>query len=148
MAGYVGASIVGGLIIVSTRSAKLARIAMGSLGVAIILSSVAWVRADWVGVTSGWSIGTALVLFSLKSNENLLIWVTQFIGIQQCMTSLYSLFVLMKITTGTDLQNDAMLVENATGVSAWIWASAWCAISISAMWLAFRKVLKADVAKQ
>lgn len=144
MAGYVGSALVGGFLIASSRSKTTSRTAISVLGLLLIVSSVLWVRSDWVGVVSGWTLGISLLLFATRASESSLVWLAPFLGIQQCLTSLYSLFVLMKITTGTDLQNDAKLLESATGVSSWIWAGLWSALSILFIAFAFRKVIKPE----
>lgn len=138
-AGYVGATIFGGLMVAFSNTEKGARTMLQLLGAVMLLSMALWVRGDVVGVLSGlfWVLGAFVA--SLKMRGLGLIVVAQFIGIQQCLSALQSLWVLLRITTYPGIENDAMNLEKSTGIPAMVWALVWSAISLAVLWVSFRR---------
>ena len=90
-AGYVGAAILGGLMLLSTRTEKGARTALMIAAFALTLSMTLWVRGDIAGVASGllWIFLLFAMARGLKGDT--LIFAAQFIGIQQCLRTVQSL---------------------------------------------------------
>lgn len=137
-AGYVGASLVGALIIFLARSPKAAKAVLVGLSVMMAYSSIVWVRGDMFGIVSGivWILAILGVAFYFDDSKRLL--AAQFIGVQQCVNSIQSLFFLVKISGFGVLQSDAGNMENATHIPAIVWSVLWCAVSFVLMGVALR----------
>jgi hypothetical protein len=129
-AGYVGASIVGALTIFFSRNPKSARITLRVLSLALLFSMILLVRGDWVGIGSG--IGWTAALWGLSYFSGLrLVFVGQLLGLFQCLNAVQSLYTLLRISAFTEGQSDAMILQQATGIPALIWASIWCLFSLA-----------------
>jgi hypothetical protein len=142
-AGYVGAAILGGLILMLARTEKAARQILYILAAMLAVSMAVWVRGDLVGVLSG--LFWIAILFAAARNlkgDNL-VFAAQFLGIQQALRSFVSLYVLLNINAFSGIQNDAAIAEKATGIPRLLWALTWCAISVAWMVVAFRPSLRA-----
>jgi hypothetical protein len=129
-AGYVGASVLGGLIIVASRDERGARQAVAGLGLLMSISLLLWVRGDAVGVISGviW-LGTFAALWRFGRGH----WLTfaaQLVGMQQCLAALNSMFVLLQISAITETHSDAQILAEATGIPDLVWATLWSLLSL------------------
>lgn len=138
-AGYVGATIFGGLMVAFSRTEKGAQAMLRLLGVLMAISMALWVRGDWVGVGSGvfWVL-TALIVAAKAKGMGLTV-TAQFIGIQQCLSALQSLWVLLKINAYPGIENDAAILQEATSIPAMAWAILWSLISLGVLWASFRQ---------
>ncbi len=146
-AGYTGASLVGGLLIASSRKAATARKALQFLGIALLVSMVLFVRGDVVGWIAG-GVWTAAILIGAKHLQDRQVgFATAFLGAQQCLTSLQALMVLFHVSTNTDAHSDAMIMQRMTGVPASVWAMMWIVISLAAMGLGYRAAMNGGIKK-
>jgi hypothetical protein len=141
-AGYLGASIIGILLILFSRNAKGARNSLRILAGALTLSMILWVRGDAVGIISG--IVWIAILFGLTyvKSEKAVLFGAVFVGVQQCLHSVIALFTLMQIAMFTERQNDAVLMAQATGLPAGLWAAGWALFSIGLMAITARGAFK------
>lgn len=137
-AGYVGASIIGVLLILSSRTPKEARRSLKILAVALSLSMLIWVRGDTAGVISG--IVWIAVLFAASSYlpDRGVLFAATFLGLEQCLHSIQSLLTLTNITLVTHQHSDAILLQQSTGLPAPFWAIGWTAFSGLLMFTALR----------
>lgn len=140
-AGYVGAALLGAGIMLASRTEKGARATLIALGIALTLSLLIWelksLEAFGIGSAIVWiAILFALVRF-LKGPK--LVFVAQFIGLQQCLNAVQSLYVLLRLSAFTDVQSDAKIMEGTTRVPALVWSVGWCLFSFAALGLAARK---------
>ncbi len=126
-AGYIGAIILGGLMIVLSRTETGARSTLRVLSVVLLCSLVVLVRGDMIGELSGALWVIALWGLSLLRGTNVML-VSQFIGLQQCLNALYSVFYLLG--RGRDVQSDATIVSNATGLPPMLWSMSWSLLSV------------------
>lgn len=133
-AGYVGAAVLGGLILLLSRTDKGARNALFATAGALALSMLFWVRGDIAGVASG--LLWIFLLFAMGKGlkGDALVFAAQFIGIQQCLRSVQSLYVLLHINATSNLHNDAKVAEMVSGIPSLVWALGWCLVS--AAWMA------------
>ena len=141
-AGYVGAAVLGGLILLFSRSEKGARNVLFGAAAALTLSMLFWVKGDIAGVASGllWIFLLFAMGKGLKGDS--LIFAAQFLGIQQCLRSVQSLYVLLHINATSNLHNDAKVAEMVSGIPSLIWALGWCLVSGAAMAAAFAPSLR------
>lgn len=137
MAGYVGAAISGALIVMSSGTQGGARTTLRVLSILLACSMALWVRGDAIGILTGllW-IGLLWAISLLKGSS--LLFASQFIGVQQCLSSVQSIYVLMKISTIGETHSDAGIMQAATGIPAIFWATAWCVLSVALLTVAAR----------
>jgi len=146
-AGYVGASIIGVLIILFSRTPDGARWCIRALATAILASSLIWVRAhsssDWVGLVSGY--GWIALLFGLSwfLPSKWVLFAATFIGVQQCLHSVFALLTLMQISMFAPKEmSDAMIMQMDTGIPATIWAIGWSLFSLFLMGITVRGAMR------
>ena len=137
-AGYVGAAFVGGLIVLLARREKMARNLLLGVAVLLALSMALWVRGDSIGLISGALWIVLLYVAAIKLKGDRLVFVAQFIGIQQCLRSAQSLYVLLNINAFSGIENDAAVAEHVSGISRMVWALLWVGVSAAWMAVAFR----------
>ena len=138
-AGYVGASICGALMIAFGNVEKTAKRALIVLTVMLSFSMVVWVRGDTVGEIAGlaWMVVLVGILCFVKGTP--LMFTCQFLGLQQCLNSLLSVFALVKLSVSTDVESDASILEKITGLPAIMWAVIWSIFSIALVVWTLRK---------
>ena len=145
-AGYVGASFFGAILIACSRDAKSSSYALLGVAVILLVEDTFWLRGDVVGMVTGFAYlaGFTALGFTLRGWAAII--VAQFIGIQQCLSSLQSVFAIVnpRILAFTD--NDAKIIQNITGIPAILWSLTWCVISLFLMgaavawsWRGFRR---------
>ena len=141
MSGYVGAALIGGWLIASSRTSDGARKAMWILAGSLAVSMVLFVRGEMLGWLAGvfWTLGCGAAAWRLSA-EGIKLF-TAFIGVQQCLTSVNALLVLYQISTSTDQQSDALLMQRASGIPAVFWAVIWTVISAICMGWGVRRAL-------
>jgi hypothetical protein len=104
----------------------------------LLFSFIFWVRGDVVGVVSGlfWMVLLFGLPFLIKGRQ--LVFVAQLLGMQQCLNSVQSLFILLKISAFTGMHSDAANMAAFTGVPAIVWALLWGAIGLGALYVTLR----------
>lgn len=137
-AGYLGAAIVGALVIAFARTPKSARVGLISLSVVMAYSLLVWVRGDPFGWISaiGWIVALLAMAMYLKDENRL--FAAQFLGVQQCLNSIQSLFFLVHISGFGVKESDAGNMALMTHIPAIVWAVFWCIASLLLMLLALR----------
>ncbi|HVT13802.1 MAG TPA: M50 family metallopeptidase [Fimbriimonadaceae bacterium] len=141
-AGYIGATIIGGLMIWFSRSEKGSATMLRILAVLLLISLLMWVRGDWVGLLS--SVFWIAALFAIPSllKRNQLVFAAQFLGLQQCLNSIQGLYVLLKISAYGGPDSDATNMARYTGIPAMFWALLWGAIGLGMLWVTLRSAWK------
>lgn len=142
MAGYVGSALVGGLLIAASKNADHARKAMWTLTAALGISNLLFVRGEMLGWMAGVFWVAVGALSASKLSEQGIKWFTAFIGVQQCLTSVHALLVLYRISSVTEQQSDAMLMQRASGIPAVVWACIWMILSALCMGWGVRQALR------
>jgi len=138
-AGYLGASAIGGWMQWSSRTEAGARLTLKVVGTGLAVSLLIWVRGDLVGVLTGILWAAALWFAALKFSGDALVFVAQFIGLQQCINSIQSVLTLYQLTAYGETQSDAGILANATGTSPIFWAVLWCGISLAVVIVSLRR---------
>lgn len=142
-AGYVGAALVGALMIGLSKSPQAAKVALITLSLILAYSLIVWVRQDIFGIVSAIFWIAALWGATLLRDDKRL-FAAQFIGVQQCLNSIQSLFFLVKISGFGMKQSDAGNMQQLTGIPAIVWAVIWCGISLGLMVVALRITWRED----
>lgn len=138
-AGYVGASLAGGWMIVLSRNAKSASRMMVGLAAILALSMLIFVRGDLVGLVAGASWIVALAYFGNRLTPEAAVFSGQFLGIQQCINAFQSLQTLIIISSSPKTMSDAMILQRSTGIPAIIWACVWTLFSVVILVLCLKK---------
>ncbi len=138
-AGYLGAAFGGAAIILGSAHEPGARLTLRIVAGCLVGSMLFWVRGDWVGVASGLFWIAALIGLSFLRGPWLL-FAAQFIGIQQCLSSFRSLYVLLEISAMGEGRSDAALLASETHIPAMVWSVAWVLVSVLLATVALRRV--------
>ena len=125
-AGYLGAILIGGLVVAFSKTELASRLILRSLSIVLLLSLTFLVKGDMIGIASGgfwvlahWGLST------LKGGN--VIAASQFVGIQQCVNALQAVWYIVQ--AGSSIQSDAKIVGDATSTTALMWALVWALIS-------------------
>ncbi len=141
-AGYVGAAVIGSSMIFFGRTPQRAKTVLLTLGAMLTFSMILWVRSDSIGILSGlfWIATLFAMAFRLKSGW--VLFAAQFIGVEQCLTSLQALGDLLKLSVDKAVRSDAYVLSEATHIPALVWAVAWSFISVVLVFVALRSTWK------
>jgi hypothetical protein len=138
--GPLGPAIAGALLIVSSRSPTATQYALGALGVALILSTLIWVRSltGWVVLPA---LGIAIGLLAQFASPPWQRFVIQFIGVQACISTWKQFDYLFSPggTVGGQLhRSDTSAIADALLLPYWFWGAAISAAILALLWLSFR----------
>jgi peptidase M50B-like protein len=133
--GYLGAAIVGCLLMASARVEKWAHVILLGLGVLMLLSVVFWMRNPFgAAVVLAW--GVVLITLARKGVANALRFFLSLLAIQVALNAVYDIRVLFLIDRS---QSDAATMARLFLLPSWAWASIWMLVSVamlgSTLWL-------------
>jgi hypothetical protein len=136
-AGYIGATILGGLMIRFGGTERGAAIVLRATGAILAFSLLFWVRGDLVGVLSGilWTLALFAAPHFMQGRP--LVFTAQLVGMQQCLASVQALYILYNISAYGG-QSDAANMASYTGVPAIFWALLWGVIGLGAVLMTLR----------
>lgn len=141
-AGYIGASIFGAAMIYFGGSEKGARTTLGIVAAVLTFSMIYWVRGDAVGEISGLGWMVSLTTMAIFLRGKAAVFCCQFLGLQQCLNSVSSLFALVRLSSDTEVHSDASILQAATGIPSIIWALGWTAFSLLLVFATLRRSWK------
>jgi hypothetical protein len=125
--GYLGAAVVGCLLMAATRVEKWAHVILVSLGAFMLLTLVLWMRNLFgFGVVLAW--GVALVTLARKGIANALRFLLSLLAVQVALNSVYDIRVLFLIDRG---HSDAATMARLFLLPSWAWATAWMLMSVA-----------------
>ncbi|WP_166040051.1 M50 family metallopeptidase [Sphingosinicella sp. YJ22] len=138
--GPLGPAVAGALLIVSSRSPTATRNALAVLGVALILSTLIWVRS-----LTGWlvlpALGLAIVLLALRGSRSWQAFFIQLLGVQACISVWRQFDYLFNPggSVGGQLQrSDTGAIADALLLPYWFWGAAISAAILALLWWSFR----------
>jgi hypothetical protein len=129
-AGYIGAALIGSAVIWFSRTEKTAKNTLRLLAFVLALSMLLWVRGDFIGVISGVAWIGALLAASTYLHGGAILFAAQFVGLQQCLNSINAVYTLLNLSAFTEVNSDAKIMQNNTGIPAVLWAFGWCAFAL------------------
>jgi len=136
--GYVGSAIVGGMLVYFSRTEEGAKrmlwIAAAFIGVGLLL----FVRGSVIGVVAGISWALALVAGAALLEDDAAVFAAQFLGVQQCLTSVYAFIALVTISANDLGHSDAKNMEAVTHVPALFWSLIWMLMGLAAIGIGLR----------
>lgn len=139
-AGYAGSACAGGLLLASSRTERGARAGLWGLAGLMLATMVLFVRGDLVGLVAGWAWAAVLVALARKLRGPAAVFAAQAGGALLCLASWQSFLALFH--AGVAGHSDATILQEATGVPAVFWASAWLALSALAVLAGLRAAWK------
>jgi hypothetical protein len=124
--GYLGASVVGCLLMAATRVEKWARPILLAVGALMLVTLVIWIRNPF-GFVAVLAWGVALVFLSRRDEGNAARFVLSLLAIQVALNSVYDIRVLFGVDGG---HSDAEAMARLFLLPSWVWASAWMLMSV------------------
>ncbi|MCE9557825.1 MAG: M50 family metallopeptidase [Armatimonadetes bacterium] len=141
-AGYVGCTLIGGAMILAARTGKGAKNVFFVTAILLTLSCLLYVRGDLVGLISGWGWCAVMWLAWQKLSGEKSTLGAQFLGALQCLNSFQAFSALIQISARGSQPTDAVLMQNATGIPALVWATIWGIFSAVVLGLTLRRAWK------
>lgn len=138
-AGYLGATVVGTATIFFSRRPDAARNVLRILAAMLLISLLVFVRGDLVGLVSGASWATIILMGARYLSRSSVLFAAQLLGLMLCLNAIQSVYTVLEISASTEMQSDAKILESVTGLPAIIWASLWCLASLICVAVTLRK---------
>jgi hypothetical protein len=125
--GYLGAAVVGCLLMAATRIEKWAHLILLGVGAFMFVTLALWMRNLFgFGVVLAW--GVALVALSRPGIGNAPRFVLSLLAIQVALNSVYDIRVLFLLDRG---RSDAATMARLFLLPSWVWATAWMLMSVA-----------------
>ena len=126
-AGYLGASIVGCVLMTAARGKKRARAILLGIGACMLATLAIWIRNPFgIAVVLIWSI--ALIALSRHASGPVSSFVLSLLAVQVALDSVYDIRVLFLVHVG---YSDADTMARLFVLPAWFWAAVWMLVSIA-----------------
>jgi peptidase M50B-like protein len=127
-AGYLGAAMVGCLLMAATRVEKWAHVILLGVGVCMLVTVLLWMR-NLFGVAAVIAWGVTLIAMARRRRmANAVTFLFSLLAIQVALNSVYDIRVLFLIEGGP---SDAATMARLFLAPAWMWATLWMVISIA-----------------
>jgi hypothetical protein len=138
--GPLGPAIAGALLIVASRSPAATRNALAVLGIALIVSTLVWVRS-----LTGWlvlpALGVAIGLLALRGSVAWQGFVIQLLGVQACISVWRQFDYLFSPggSVGGELQrSDTGAIADVLFLPYWVWGAIISVAILALLWGSFR----------
>jgi hypothetical protein len=125
--GYLGAAVVGCLLMAATRVQKWARVILLGLGACMLLTLIFWMR-NLFGFVVVLAWGMALIALARRGIANALRFFLSLLAIQVALNSVYDIRVLFLIDRG---RSDAATMARLFLLPSWVWATSWMVMSVA-----------------
>jgi hypothetical protein len=133
-AGYLGAALVGCLLMAATRVERRARTILYGIGAFMLVTVVVWMR-NLFGLVVVLVWGLALVTMARRRMANALRFVLSLLAVQVALNSVYDIRVLFMV----DGPSDAATMARLFLLPAWFWAATWMLMSVAMLgWTLWR----------
>jgi hypothetical protein len=127
-AGYLGAAMVGCLLMAATRVEKWAHVILLGVGVCMLVTVLLWMRNLFgVAAVVAWGV-TLIAMARRRKMANAVTFLLSLLAIQVALNSVYDIRVLFLIDGGP---SDAATMARLFLAPAWMWATLWMVISIA-----------------
>jgi hypothetical protein len=133
-AGYLGAALVGCLLMAATRVERRARTILYGIGAFMLVTVVVWMR-NLFGVIVVLLWGLVLVTMARRRMANALRFLLSLLAVQVALNSVYDIRVLFLV----DGPSDAATMARLFLLPAWFWAATWMLTSVAMLgWTLWR----------
>jgi hypothetical protein len=125
--GYLGAAVVGCLLLAATRIEKRAHLILVGLGFAMLVTLVVWMRNPFGAVVVlAW--GVTLIALARRGIGDVPRFLLSLLAIQVALNSVYDIRVLFQIEGGP---SDAVTMARLFLLPAGVWAAGWMLASVA-----------------
>ncbi|MET0555587.1 MAG: M50 family metallopeptidase [Vicinamibacteria bacterium] len=126
-AGYLGAALVGCVLMAATRVPRRARAILLGLGACLLVSLALWMRNPFgFVVVLAW--GAALLALGRHAASGVAHFVLGLLAVQVALNAVFDIRVLFLVEGGP---SDAQTMARLFLLPAWLWAGAWMAASVA-----------------
>lgn len=125
-AGYLGASLVGCLLVASARVERWARPILWGAGVCLLLTGLLWVR-NLFGLLVVLLWAAALLLMGERASRNVSRFVLGLLAVQVALNAVYDVRTLFLVGGETD----AVAMARLFLLPSWFWAAVWMLASVA-----------------
>ena len=125
-AGYLGAAIVGCLLMAATRVEKWAHVILMALGAFMLVTLLVWIR-NLFGFVVVLAWGIALIALARRGIGHAARFLVSLLAIQVALNSVYDIRVLFMIGRRA---SDAATMARLFLLPSWVWATMWMAASV------------------
>ena len=137
-AGPLGPAIAGAVLIVSSRSARATRIALGVLAGALVISTLVWVRSP-----TGWLVlpplAAAIAAIAWKGRASVRHFAVQFLGVQAGISVWRQFgYLFSDAGVGPGQLSDTAAIAQVLFLPYWIWGAIISAATVALLWWSFR----------
>ena len=125
--GYLGAAIVGCLLLAATRVEKRAHMILVGLGACMLITVVVWMR-NVFGATVVLAWAVTLIALARRGIGNVPRFLLSVLAIQVALNSVYDIRVLFQIDRGP---SDAVTMSRLFLLPPSVWAAGWMLVSVA-----------------
>lgn len=139
-AGYLGSLAFGALLVMGAQSRRISpRLLMGVVGGTVLALTLLYIRSGF-GVAFGLLFGAALVVGARQLNAA---WSRGTLVVLGLTSVLYAILdIKSDVLDRPELQSDAAMLADITGVPTIVWGVVWIAVACAAAVALFRWTLK------
>jgi hypothetical protein len=125
-AGYLGASVVGCLLMAAARVEKRARPILWTIGAFMLFTVLFWMR-NVFGALAVLAWGVVLLSLARNGSGRVSRFVLSVLAIQVALNAVFSIRTLFLVNGASDADTMARLFA----APAWVWAAAWMIASVA-----------------
>ncbi len=146
-AGYMGTALLGAALLVLGRARRRARLALGIVGLFMLLSCLFWV-SNGFGVAAVAAFGVLAAALAGFGSDRACVFVLNLVAAQSCINAVLDIRVLFAANMYVDgrpyQQSDAHAVSSLIGGPPWLWATVWMMWSFALFFVALKWVRRPE----
>jgi hypothetical protein len=125
-AGYLGAALVGCLLIAATRVERRANALLGGVGAFMLVTLLVWIRNPFgAAVVLAWA--AALLVLARRGLGGVAQFLVGLLAIQVALNAVFDIRVLYLVEGASDAATMARLFV----MPAWVWATLWMTVAVA-----------------
>ncbi len=142
MAGYLGASVFGGLLIWWGRKPQEARFVLQSIGSVILALTVFYGGGGVFSFGAMFLIGLAILYIARKAPDVVCHMFLLMLAVQTTLNAIIDLEVLFLVAAQGGTKSDAESMAELTGIPGVVWSVLWGLVSVGilifSLWISYR----------
>lgn len=144
-AGYVGSAVFGGVLILLAARGLASRVLLMALGLTLGLLCLLFVR-NLFGITTGLALAAAMFFAGYRLRPPWSDGLLMVLALQLVLDGFNSLFTLLRLSAGSNVQTDALSMAQVTGIPAVVWTLVWAGVSLVMLFVTLRLAYRRRVA--
>ncbi len=142
-AGYLGASLLGGLLLIISAYHKISDVVLRLLGIFLIAIALLFMIGHWATFIITLLFAGGFILLSLIKVRAISMFVVAFLAVQLIFNAFTDIINLIRISFGapslyTGLSDAAMMAKHTGIGTSWIWAIIYLILSLGIFVVAFK----------